>query len=74
MGLAQYHMVDWDYGNTLDISRRTGNPLNMSSVYLEFTFKRRMGFFVLQVSMNHFAFKLLRLLEHVARTASCINF
>ena len=45
-------MVDWGYGTTLDISRRTGNPLNMSSVYLEFTFKRRMGFFVLQVSIN----------------------
>ena len=52
MGLAQYHMIDWDYGNSLDLSRRTGNPLNMSSVYLEFTFKRRTGFFILQVTMT----------------------
>ena len=52
MGLAQYHMVEWDYGNSLELSRRTGNPLNMSSVYLEFTFKRRTGFFILQVLMT----------------------
>ena len=49
MGLAQYHMVKWSHGNTLGTSRRTGNPLNMSSVFLEFTFQRRTGFYILQV-------------------------
>ena len=50
MGLAQYHMVKWSHGYSLGTSRRTGNPLNMSSVFLEFTFQRRTGFFILQVS------------------------
>ena len=52
MELAQYHMVEWDYGNSLELSRRTGRQLNMSSVYLEFTFKRRTGFYILQVVQN----------------------
>ena len=49
MGLAQYHLVKWSHGNSLGTSRRTGNPLNMSSVFLEFTFQRRQGFYILQV-------------------------
>ena len=49
MGLAQYHLVKWSHGNALGTSRRTGNPLNMSSVFLEFTFQRRQGFYILQV-------------------------
>ena len=53
MGLAQYHLVKWSHGNTLGTSRRTGNPLNMSSVFLEFTFQRRQGFYILQVH-THF--------------------
>ena len=52
MELAQYHMVEWDYGNSLELSRRTGRQLNMSSVYLEFTFKRSTGFYILQVVTN----------------------
>ena len=52
MGLAQYHMVKWSHGSALGTSRRTGNPLNMSSVFLEFTFQRRTGFFILQVYIN----------------------
>ena len=51
MELAQYHMVEWDYGNSLELSRRTGSLLNMSTVYLEFTFKRSTGFYILQVIM-----------------------
>ena len=51
MELAQYHMVEWDYGNSFELSRRTGSLLNMSTVYLEFTFKRSTGFYILQVIM-----------------------
>ena len=59
MGLAQYHLVKWSHGNSLGTSRRTGNPLNMSSVFLEFTFQRRQGFYILQVHtpFKHFTIR-----------------
>ena len=62
MGLAQYHLVKWSHGNTLGTSRRTGNPLNMSSVFLEFTFQRRQGFYILQV---HTHFKRLKTRKNI---------
>ena len=50
LGLAQYYMVNWSHGQAIGTTRRTGNPLNMSTVFFEFSFQRRTGFFLLQVN------------------------
>ena len=49
LGLAQYYMVHWSHGQSIGTTRRTGNPQNMSTVFFEFSFQRRTGFFLLQV-------------------------
>ena len=49
LGLAQYYMVHWSHGKSIGTTRRTGNPQNMSTVFFEFSFQRRTGFFLLQV-------------------------
>ena len=43
-------MVNWSHGQAIGTTRRTGNPLNMSTVFFEFSFQRRTGFFLLQVN------------------------
>ena len=50
LGLAQYYMVNWSTGSSIEMTRRTGNYLNMSTILVEFTFQRRVGFFILQVN------------------------
>ena len=45
-------MVNWSHGKAIGTSRRTGNHLNMSTVFYEFTFQRRTGFFLLQVTIK----------------------
>ena len=50
LGLAQYYIVNWAHGSSVGTTRRTGNSLNMSTVFFEFSFQRRTGFFLLQVT------------------------
>ena len=50
LGLAQYYIVNWAHGSSVGTTRRTGNSLNMSTVFFEFSFQRRTGFFLLQVN------------------------
>ena len=49
LGLAQYYMVEWTHDQSFQVTKRTGNMLNMSMVSLQFTFQRRTGFFLLQI-------------------------
>ena len=51
LGLAQHYMVDWSSGERTGMTRQTGKYLNMSTLFYEFTFQRRTGFFILQVDI-----------------------
>ena len=39
LGMAQYYMVEWTHTNSFEMTKRTGNVLNMSTVSLQFTFQ-----------------------------------
>ena len=72
LGLAQYYIVNWAHGSSVGTTRRTGNSLNMSTVFFEFSFQRRTGFFLLQV--NSFSWwNRSRFIEHFCRVVRLIN-
>ena len=49
LGLAQHYKVNWTSGSLTESTRQAGGFLNKSTIFLDFTFQRKTGFFIIQV-------------------------
>ena len=49
LGLAQHYKVNWTSGSLTESTRQAGGYLNKSTIFLDFTFQRKTGFFIIQV-------------------------
>ena len=49
LGLAQHYKVNWTSGSGTEFTRHGGGFLNKSTIFLDFTFQRKTGFFIIQV-------------------------
>ena len=53
LGLAQHYKVNWTSGSLTETTRQAGGILNKSTIFLDFTFQRKTGFFIIQVYNQH---------------------
>ena len=57
LGLAQHYKVNWTSGSLTETTRQSGGGLNKSTIFLDFTFQRKTGFFIIQVAKDKMIYK-----------------